>query len=318
MIAFAAPAARANTGARAAIDLGTSSVKMLVVDQHGRTLVDKKANSNLGARAGSDRLILRSAQQRTLAALKELARVAAEHGVPAGNIELVATAAVRNADGVPSAYARRAGKKTGASFIADLVAMGFTRARILSGAEEALWGARGAFAGAKVASDDDEKFVVFDLGGGSHQVTVATPKAVLGGGSTSVGSHHVFDRVMRDEEGKALRVLSKQALTRVDARLAKDVPELPIPVAEVRGAKPVLIGGLATFLSSFVGKGIITRGELERADVGAAGAEAPRLHAGPLARSQPGPRDPEHDLRARAGHEAAVAIHAPTSHDDAH
>src|SRR5688500_1157466 len=80
---------------RAAIDMGSSSIKLLVVDASGRTVVAEKIGAALGKGIGPDRLRPRANRERAVAALQHFVTRAGRYGVPPNEIELIATAAVR-------------------------------------------------------------------------------------------------------------------------------------------------------------------------------------------------------------------------------
>src|SRR5690242_6602424 len=128
----------------AAIDLGSASAKLLVVE--GTTELDRRIGVSLGKGVGADGTIPKTNQARAIAALTHFITTA---GVPAQEIDLVATAAVRNAPN-QGVLMRR---------IHDL---GLVRARVLSGGEEAALAYRGALIGRPHGA-----YAVLDLGGGS-------------------------------------------------------------------------------------------------------------------------------------------------------
>lgn len=250
----------------AVIDMGSSGVKLLVQDAHGRTLADAKRSTGLGRDIGADRLLPRANQERTLAALSELTEIARHHGIPAAKIELITTAAVRNADGAVAEDTRLTGKKSGRKFIDEDVRgrLGLVRARILSGHQEASIGYQGALARfLRTGESESSRFVVVDTGGGSHQVIAGTLRSITIAGSTQFGANQVAEKVLIDDNGDKQQTLSDAQLRLADEKLAVLVPSLPIDAEHTNGARVVAIGGASKVLSNYFGRLDVTRGEIE-------------------------------------------------------
>jgi exopolyphosphatase / guanosine-5'-triphosphate,3'-diphosphate pyrophosphatase len=248
---------------RAAIDMGSSSIKMVVTDSRGRVVRDVKVGASLGRGIGPDRLLPRANQERAVAGLKGFIAAARRYGIEPGEIDVITTAAVRNANGRVTRAARDQGKATGRQFIERQVRgdLGLVRARILTGRQEALLGYKGALAGIDAGST--ARFVVVDTGGGSHQVIAGTRSAILEAGSTQIGSNYVAEKVLVDSRGRRLDVLGPRDLARADRRLARAVPSLPISSESARGGEPVAIGGVSKFLRAYFRKDQVSRQELE-------------------------------------------------------
>src|SRR5262245_47729998 len=102
-LALAAGAAAAAEPPRylAAIDLGPSSVKLLIRDREGNVVVDQKISTGLGKDLDADRLLKGKNRRDTVRALRRLIARAAKppFRIAPGEIEVIATAAVRNAKG---------------------------------------------------------------------------------------------------------------------------------------------------------------------------------------------------------------------------
>lgn len=253
-LALAAPSsALAGRGAkrsRAAIDIGSSGIKLLVVNRKGRVLVDEKIGASLGKAIGPDRLVPKGNQERARAALEILVDRARAEGVKPGRIEVIATAAVRNADGKIDRAARKDGKVTGRAFIDKTVrstkGLGLRRARILSDQQEAELGYRGAIRGWKGTKRD--RLVMIDTGGGSHQVVAGTGKRIDAAGSTQIGSNFVAENVLVDERGEQLDVASAADLAAADGRIGSFVTGLPIHPSLAQGANLLATGGVSKFL----------------------------------------------------------------------
>ena len=135
----------------AAIDCGTNSTRLLVVDGSGRTLVRVMRITRLGQGVDASHHLSPVAVERTLGVLREFRGTMDGFGVAQGR--LVATSAVRDAD-------------NGDDFLrAAAVVTGLT-AQLLSGDEEGRMAYRGATMGLPPAPADD---VVVDIGGGSTE-----------------------------------------------------------------------------------------------------------------------------------------------------
>ena len=249
--------------------MGSSGIKMIVTDRRGRTVLDEKIGAQLGQRIGSDRLLPRTNQRRAVSALATLVRRAAGYGVLPSEIEVITTAAVRNANGKVTAAARAKGKASGTQFVEKVRGqLGLERTRILSGEEEAQLGYRGALAS---IGDAKRRYLVIDTGGGSHQLVVGIGGAIEQAGSAQVGSNFVAEKILVDSRNRPLEVLSADDLATADKRMARAVSNLPIDSARAQGAIPVLTGGTGKYLRYYFRKDTITREEIEslRAEVSA-------------------------------------------------
>ena len=234
--ALMTPAAAAREKNRAVIDIGSSSIKMLVVDGQGKTIADVKIGAGLGKKIGSDRKLPQKNRDRAVTALRQLIERAAEYGIEPKQIDVFATAAVRNA-------------ANGKTFVKEVLRgeLGLARARILSGEQEATLGFRGASRGWH--GRKDAKLVVVDIGGGSHQVVVGRGAQIESAGSTQIGSHFVNEKI-----------LDRKDLAASDRRMAEAVNELPIGGA--RGESVLLIGGTAKFLRHFFKRDAVSRDDV--------------------------------------------------------
>ncbi len=159
MSAPGAPSARtrpvtAGAGPLAAVDCGTNSTRLLVVDDDGRQLARLMRITRLGQGVDATGVLDPSAVARTLAVLQEYREVLDDQGVRA--TRMAATSAVRDAS-------------NGQEFLDAASRAVGVPAELLSGKEEG----RLAFAGA--TSDlpsSDGLHVVVDIGGGSTELVV--------------------------------------------------------------------------------------------------------------------------------------------------
>ncbi len=138
--------------ARAVIDIGSNTVRMVIYDGPPRApvvLFNEKVTARLGRSAAETGKLSAKSKGVALAGLARYAALLRMHGIT--QVETVATAAVRDA-------------ANGAQFLESVNALGLS-ARLLSGEEEAIASARGvqgAFPGARG--------IVGDLGGGSLEL----------------------------------------------------------------------------------------------------------------------------------------------------
>ncbi|HET7265395.1 MAG TPA: hypothetical protein VFL28_12045 [bacterium] len=162
---------------RAAIDIGTNSVRLLVADvpdagQPGPAVrpVDRRlAITRLGEGLHDGGIITTAAAARTTAAVEEY--VARARALQAGGVTVAATYAVRAARNPELLLSRLS-----------------VPVRILSGEEEAAAGFRGVVLGL-AELDGGEPLVVLDVGGGSVEVTWGTARrGIQGDRSLPVGS----------------------------------------------------------------------------------------------------------------------------------
>jgi exopolyphosphatase/pppGpp-phosphohydrolase len=235
---------------------------MIVKDAHGRVVYDREIGAALGKGLDADRLLPRENRKEAVRALRVFISAAGRYGIAASEIQLIATAAVRNAKGRVRAAARIAGKTTGRRFLEDVVRgqLGLTRAKVISGRREALLGFKGALVG--WTGPTTGRFVVYDLGGSSHQVTVGTRRKVERAGSTQIGSNFVAEKILVDDQGRPLDVMTASQLAQADARMAQAIRRLPIEGPLPRDATMILLGDVSRFLSYYYRKDQVTLDEV--------------------------------------------------------
>lgn len=217
---------------RAAIDLGSSSVKMLVVDEDGRVVDDRRIGTNLGKGLPADGSLPEANQSRTLEGLRAL--LSSTEIAPSA-IPVIATAAVRNAPN-GEAFMARVRREVGLSL-----------ARTLSGDEEAQLGYRAATTPLRRMGPG--RFATLDLGGGSFQLAMGDEKSMEAGGSTQCGSNWITANFSED-------------FAAADHALVARAP-LPLSVEQLRGRRWAAVGGIALFLRAHVGSDVIARGQIE-------------------------------------------------------
>ncbi|MCB9665634.1 MAG: Ppx/GppA family phosphatase [Alphaproteobacteria bacterium] len=196
----------------AAIDLGSNSALLLVVDDAGTVIADEATVVGLGRGLGDGGTF---APDRAAAALDTLATYAATAlrlGVPPDQVRAVATSASRRARDAPAFFARVT-ERTGLRF------------RIVSGDEEAALTFAGALQGSPWAVGD-APVVVVDPGGGSTEVVAGRGLERGTGGSMEVGTVRLTEAFLGTDVHDAAGVAPLVAAVR--AELAR-LPPLPRP-----------------------------------------------------------------------------------------
>ena len=163
----------------AAIDLGTNTARLLIATLHPyQQLLLKRTITRLGGGFSRESGLSCEAMERSLAALTDFAEEISRHGVT--RVRAVATSAVRDAVN-GKLFCQRVSEKTGIEL------------EIIDGTEEAVLTLAGV---ESVLDDSDGDQVVFDIGGGSTEYTLARDAALLFSRSLPIG-------VVRLTEGKA-------------------------------------------------------------------------------------------------------------------
>lgn len=167
-------------GASAAIDLGTNTARLLIGSMESgamvRPLALRRVVTRLGGGFTREQGLSPEARERTLAALREFAAVLRGHDVH--KVRAVATSAVRDA-------------VNGRAFVDQVFNETGIRLEVIDGREEALLTLRGVVSGLGREGD----FMVFDIGGGSTEYTLAQ-------GSTPLFTRSLPLGVVRLTEGK--------------------------------------------------------------------------------------------------------------------
>jgi exopolyphosphatase/guanosine-5'-triphosphate,3'-diphosphate pyrophosphatase len=170
---------------RAAIDCGTNSTRLLVVDSDGVTLERLMRITRLGQGVDATGRLAPEAVERTVAVLTEYRRVLDRLGVE--RVRMAATSASRDA------------ANRDAFFDAAEAAVG-VRPELLGGEEEA----RLSFLGATAELDPaDGPFLVVDIGGGSTEFAVGTPSPDNPGPdgvvSTDIGCVRITEKFLHSD-----------------------------------------------------------------------------------------------------------------------
>jgi exopolyphosphatase/guanosine-5'-triphosphate,3'-diphosphate pyrophosphatase len=222
----------------AAIDVGTNTVRLLVVDVVGGEMhvIDRgRAITRLGQGVDAGRRFHPEAVERTVEAIDGYAARAKMSG--AEHVRIVGTSAVRDA--------------TDREAFADLVhERTRTRLEVLSGSDEG----RIAYLGATSGLPDGD-YVVCDVGGGSTELSMTR-----GSTSLDIGSVRLKERCLCGDPPSATEVAGARAV--VSAALdsvALQIHGHLVGVAGTITTLTALILGLATYDSDLVHRAIVSR-----------------------------------------------------------
>ena len=151
----------------AAIDIGSNSTRLLILDAQGKELAREVAVTRLAAGVDATRRLAPEAMQRTLDSLRAYGHVLERHDVGADRLHLSTTSASRDADNRDEFFA--------------LVNEALGKVPVLlSGAHEAALSFRGATSWLAPQTNEWGEAtydVVVDIGGGSTELAVGRPGA---------------------------------------------------------------------------------------------------------------------------------------------
>ena len=189
----------------AAIDCGTNSTRLLVVDEAGRPLIRLMRITRLGEGVDATGSLSPDAVARCVAVLHEYRELMDETGV--GRARVVATSAVRDAD-------------NGDEFLAEARLATGVDPELLDGAAEG----RLSMAGALADLSGPGPFLVLDIGGGSTEMVVGRDAAdpALEVVSMQLGCVRLTERFLTTDPPTAAELAEAEAevATRLDAVLA--------------------------------------------------------------------------------------------------
>ena len=212
----------------AALDCGTNSTRLLVVDDEGATLERQMRITRLGQGVDATGELRADAIERTLAVLRDYRVAMDRHGVTAGR--LAATSAARDA-------------ANGSTFLDAAEAVTGIKAELLSGEEEG----RLAFAGATGDLEPPlDGLVVVDIGGGSTELVTPLDGDVRAY-SMQVGCVRLTERALPGDppDRGGLEAAAALADEAIDAAFAA-VPTLAAPA---EGRRVVGLAGTVSTLA---------------------------------------------------------------------
>jgi exopolyphosphatase / guanosine-5'-triphosphate,3'-diphosphate pyrophosphatase len=197
----------------AAIDIGSNSVRLLIID--GSRARREVVVTRLGAGAAVGEGLRADAVERTAAALREFG--AAVQGAGLADLRVTATAAVRDASN----------RHEVVSLLSDAIGAPVV---VIDGATEARLAFAGATHGLGVRRNEWNEpalDVVVDIGGGSTEFTIGHPGAEpLGSWSVPVGCVRITDAWLHGDPPTAMEL--SQAISVIDAHLDDVDRELPM------------------------------------------------------------------------------------------
>jgi exopolyphosphatase / guanosine-5'-triphosphate,3'-diphosphate pyrophosphatase len=222
------------SGPRAAVDVGTNSVRLLLVDGEGRRITREMTVTRLGAGVDERGHLDDAALARTLDTIGAYHRLWVRHGVD-GRVRIAATSAVRDA----------ADRDRFFDGVRELTGVD---AEVVSGEEEAQLSFLGAARAVVVAGAP----AVIDVGGGSTELIVgaaAGSDEVVGSVSLQLGCVRLTERHLRDDPPHADELAAARAFV---ARRLDDADEALRRQGAELGAAGALIGvaGTATTLAA--------------------------------------------------------------------
>lgn len=220
----------------AAIDCGTNSIRLLIADartdESGRTVLRDVVREmrivRLGQGVDATGWLAEAALKRTFAAADEYAALIEHHG--ADRVRFVATSATRDA-----------GNRD--VFVAGIRSRLGVEPEVVSGDEEAALSFRGAL-NAAAELDPADRVLVVDLGGGSTECVLGTPREVIAARSVDVGCVRMTERHL----GSNPPTEEQQARVLRDVDEAMDVVARTVPLE--RTTRLVGVAGTVTTVTA--------------------------------------------------------------------
>lgn len=206
----------------AAIDCGTNSTRILIVDDNGKELARDLRITRLGQGVDSSRKLAPEAIGRTVEAAAEFKKLIDQFGVD--KMRVVATSAARDASNSSDLF----------DALHNVLGV---EPELLDGTEEG----RLTFAGA-TASLEEPPYLVIDIGGGSTEYVLGTEDGKLFTTSTDMGCVRMTEQFLSSDPSTPGEI--EAAINHVDHWL-RDVETL-LPIKK---AKPSLVGVAGTVTS---------------------------------------------------------------------
>ncbi len=244
----------------AAIDIGSNSTRLLILDHAGAEVMREVTVTKLGAGVDATGMLAADAIERTLASLRAYATALEHHEVSVGHLRVTTTSASRDA--------------TNRSEFFELVdaAVG-RRPELLSGAEEAELSFRGATSWLSPRTNEwGEPLydVVVDIGGGSTELAVGRPgEPPVGVWSIDAGCVRFTEQWLRGNPPNAEEL--SNAVTVMHSHLDDAEREIP----ELKSADRLIgvAGSIVTVAAVEIGLPAYDRERLHRFEVTRAAAE---------------------------------------------
>lgn len=167
----------------ACIDIGTNSVRMILLDQMSSQCIDAEKfmeTTRIGSGVDAHRMLSEEAMRRTLDALVKFSNIAKSAG--ASEILAIATSAVRDA-------------KNSHEFLERVRLEAGINVQIISGQEEARLG----FLGVSKGTDEQGNILVIDIGGGSTELIVGQKGLIDYSISLDIGAVRMSDKFITSD-----------------------------------------------------------------------------------------------------------------------
>ncbi len=220
------------TRPRAAVDSGTNSTRLLVVDATGAEVERRSTVTRLGQGVDATGRLDPQALQRTLDVIADYRNRWVAAGVDPSDVRIAATSAVRDADNRDD-YVERVVELTG------------VRPEVITGEDEAGLSYRGAVS----RLDVTHPTLVCDVGGGSTELVVGDASGVLAAHSMQVGSVRVTERCLADDPPTAPQVARGRSM--LDEALDAAVDALASAGIALTAVRTVVaVAGTATTLGA--------------------------------------------------------------------
>ena len=196
----------------AAVDIGSHSTRMLVVQKNGTELVpvrSERRTTRLAQDFQNSGEITEQVQQRNLAAMKEYFSILEEFQV--AGIACGATGVVRRA-------------KNSASVVAGIAAETGIECQILSEEAESILSAKGILSALPAVSETSGELLTFDVGGGSTEFFFAVqgPDTPISNASRPVGAATLTEAFLKDDPPGAEAVEQAMLAARDEIISAKE------------------------------------------------------------------------------------------------
>ena len=188
------------------IDIGSNSLRLLIVDDDGAQIVREVAVTGLGSGVEQTGRIDRARYDATMLVIERYGKIIAEHGVE--SLEAVATSASRDA-------------ANGTALMDDIERVLGGRPQVIDGEHEAIL----AFSGATAALAAEEHKLVIDIGGGSTEFVFGTVSPIYAT-SIDMGSVRLTDRCI-DRRPVPVGTIERARAECADAFASVELPASP-------------------------------------------------------------------------------------------
>ena len=236
--------------ARAAVDIGSNSLLLTIVDDQGAIVHDEARVAGLGRGLGDRGLLAPDRIAAAEAILADYVRTAQLHGVSPGAIRAVATSAARRAMNAQTWF-QRVQRQLG------------LRVRIISGDDEARFTWLGAQRDLEVT---EGPLLVVDLGGGSTEVVLGEGAQIYERVSLEIGSVRLTEQWLGlgTASPSALARLRNQVDTAVGSLKMEPIPRNVVAVAGTATTLAAMALGLDRYDAARVHGSRLTKTELGR------------------------------------------------------